>query len=139
MQRKPRPRTASIMSRAVIMTVGLAGLFMSAAIDLVIVFGRDHYDKVAIGSTMGLVAFSLMLVIAALESRDQTGSILRMETFNNNVVNITILIEVVLAILIARGGFLTSLLRTVSLTGRQWLIGATPALATVHPLGSSAS
>ncbi len=128
MKRKPRPRTASIMSRSVITTVGLAGLFMSAAIDLIIVFGRDHYGKVAIGSTMGLVAFSLMLVIAALESREQTGSILRMETFNNNVVNVTILIEVVLAILISRGGFLTSLLGNVNLTGRQWLIGAIPAL-----------
>ena len=123
MQRKPRPRTASIMSRAVITTVGLAGLFMSAAIDLVIVFGRDHYGNVAIGSTMGLVAFSLMLVIAAFESRDETASVLRMETFDNNVVNLTILGEVVLAILIARGGYLTSLLGTQSLTGRQWLIG----------------
>ncbi len=129
MQRKPRPRAASIMSRAVITTVGLVGVFMSAAIDLVIVFGRDHYGNVAVGSTMGLVAFSLMLVIAAFESRDETGSILRMETFDNNAVNVTILIEVVLAILIARGGFLTSLLSTQALTGRQWLIGgALPAL-----------
>ena len=130
MGRKPRPRSASIMSRAVITTVGLVGLFMSAAIDLVIVFGRDHYGNVAIGSTMGLVAFSLMLVIAAFESRDEKESILRMETFDNNVVNLTILIEVVLAILIARGGLLTSLLNTQALTGRQWLIGgALPALA----------
>ena len=130
MGRKPRPRSASIMSRAVITTVGLVGLFMSAAIDLVIVFGRDHYGNVAIGSTMGLVAFSLMLVIAAFESRDEKESIIRMETFDNKVVNVTILIEVVLAILIARGGFLTSLLNTQALTGRQWLIGgALPALA----------
>jgi P-type Ca2+ transporter type 2C len=129
MQRMPRPRSASIMSRAVITTVGLAGLFMAAAINLVIVFGRDHYGSVAVGSTMGLVAFSLMLVVAALECRDEEGSILRMETFDNNVVNVTILIEVILAILISRGGFLTSLLNTQSLTGKQWLIGgALPAL-----------
>jgi Ca2+-transporting ATPase len=129
MKRKPRPRTASIMSRAVITTVGLVGLFMSAAIDLVIVFGRDHYGNVAIGSTMGLVAFSLMLVIAAFESRDEAGSILRMETFDNNVVNVTILIEVVLAVLITRGGLLTSLLSTEALTGTQWLVGgALPAV-----------
>ena len=30
MKRKPRPRSASIMSRAVLTTVGLAGVFMSA-------------------------------------------------------------------------------------------------------------
>jgi P-type Ca2+ transporter type 2C len=128
MRRTPRPRTASIMSRSVITTVGLAGIFMSGAIDVLIVFGRDHYDNVAIGSAMGLVAFSLMLVIAAFESRDQRGSILRLETFDNNVVNVTAVIEVILAILIVRGGLLTSLLSTQALTGRQWLIGALPAL-----------
>ena len=105
MKRKPRPRAASIMSRAVITTVGLAGLFMSVAIDLLIVFGKHHYDNVAIGSTMGLVAFSLMLVVAAFECRDETASILRMETFDNNIVNVTILVEIALALLIARGGF----------------------------------
>jgi P-type Ca2+ transporter type 2C len=128
MKRKPRPRAASIMSRPVIVTVGLAGLFMSVAIDLLIVFGKDQYDNVAIGSTIGLVAFSLMLVVAALECRDQMASILRMETLNNNIVNITILVEIALALLIARGGVLTSLLSTQALTGRQWLIGSLPAL-----------
>ena len=122
MKRKPRPRTASIMSRAVI-TTGPGRPLHVRSDHLVIVFGRDHYGNVAIGSTMGLVAFSLMLVIAAFESRDEAGSILRMETFDNNVVNVTILIEVVLAVLITRGGFLTSLLSTEALTGAQWLIG----------------
>ena len=112
MKRKPRPRAASIMSRPVILTVGLAGLFMSVAIDLLIVLGKDHYDNVAIGSTMGLVAFSLMLVVAAFECRDQTATILRMETLDNNIVNVTILVEIALALLIARGGALTSLLGT---------------------------
>ena len=52
-----------------------------------------------------------------------------METFDNNVVNVTILIEVVLAVLITRGGLLTSLLSTQALTGSQWLIGgALPAV-----------
>ena len=128
MLRKPRPRKDSIMSRPVVMTVGLAGLFMSVAIDLVIVFGKHHYGNVEIGSTMGLVAFSLMLVVATFECRDQTASIFRMETFDNNIVNVTIVVELVLAILIARGGTLTSLLNTVELSSRQWLIGAAPAV-----------
>ena len=77
-----------------------------------------------------------MLVVAALECRDQTATILREETFNNNTVNLTILVEVVLALLIARGGALTSLLGTQALTGRQWLIGALPAARAVHPVGA---
>ena len=76
MKRQPRPRAASIMSPAVITTVGLAGLFMSVAINALIVFGKNEYDKTEIGSTMGLVAFSLMLVVAAFESRDEKASIL---------------------------------------------------------------
>ena len=128
MARKPRPRTDSIMSRPVILTVGLAGLFMSGAIDLVIVLGKNEYDDIGIGSTMGLVGFSLMLVVAALECRDQTGSVLHTETFDNRAVNVTLLVEVALALMIARGGALTSLLGTQALTGRQWLIGALPAL-----------
>jgi Ca2+-transporting ATPase len=43
-------------------------------------------------------------------------------------VNRTILVEIALALLIARGGVLTSLLGTQPLTGRQWLTGALPAL-----------
>ena len=77
---------------------------------------------------MGLVAFSLMLVIAAFESRDEKGSIFRLETFDNRTVNITAIVEIVLAVLIAKGDFLPSLLGTVKLTGEQWLIGAAPAL-----------
>ncbi len=128
MKRKPRPRAASIMSRPVILTVGLAGLFMSVAIDLLIVLEKDHYNNVGIGRTIGLVAFSLMLVVAALQCRDQTATTLREETLNNTTVNLTILVEIALALLIARGGALTSLLGTNVLTGRQWLIGALPAL-----------
>ena len=128
MKRLPRPRAASIMTPAVIVTVGLAGLFMSVAINLVIVFGKNSYGKAEIGSTMGLVAFSLMLVIAAFESRDEKASILRTETFDNRTLNITALVEIVLAVLIARGGVLTSLLGTAGLTDDQWLIGAAPAV-----------
>jgi Ca2+-transporting ATPase len=128
MKRRPRPRAESIMSRPVIVTVGLAGLYMSVAIDLLILLGKHHYDSVSIGSTMGLVAFSLMLVVAAFECRDQTGSIFRTETFDNRTVNITAVVEIALALMIARGGALTSLLNTHALSGRQWLIGALPAL-----------
>ena len=141
MKRRPRPRAASIMSRPVIVTVGLSGLFMSVAINLLILLGKHEYSSVAIGSTMGLVAFSLMLVVAAFECRDQTGTILRMETLDNNIVNVTILVELALALLIARGGVLTSLLDTQQLTGRQWLLGALPALvlAVLWELGKLAA
>ena len=128
MEREPRPRADSIMSPAVITTVGLVGVFMSVVINLLIVFGQTQYGKVEIGSTMGLVAFSLMLVVAAFESRDERTSVLRQETFDNKTVNITALVEVALAVLISAGVFLPGLLGTVTLSDRQWLIGAIPAV-----------
>jgi Ca2+-transporting ATPase len=127
MKRKPRPRSSKIMSPAVMVTVGLAGVFMSVAINLLIVHGENQYDSVVVGSTMGLVAFSLMLVIAAFESRDEKASILTSSTFDNRTVNLTAIVEIVLAILIAEGNFLPPLLGTTQLTGNQWLIGAAPA------------
>ena len=128
MKRKPRSRSASIMSPAVITTVGLAGVFMSVAIDVLIVSGKAAYDNAGIASTMGLVAFSLMLVVAAFECRDEKASILQVETFDNRTLNITALAEVALALMIARGAALTSLLGAAALTGTQWLYGALPAL-----------
>jgi len=128
MKRRPRPRSASIMTPAVITTVGLVGLFMSLAIDSLIVIGKNQYGVDEIASTMGLVAFSLMLVVAAFETRDERASILRQETFDNSTLNITAVVEIVLAFLIARGGLLTSLLGTAALSSTQWLFGALPAL-----------
>jgi len=101
---------------------------MSVAINALIYFGENTYDTPEIASTMGLVAFSLMLVIAAFESRDEKASILTTETFDNKTLNITAALEIVLAILIAEGAFLPSLLGTIQLTGEQWLLGAAPAL-----------
>ena len=45
MKRRPSPRAASIMTPAVIATVALAGLFMSVAIDVLIVFGKHEYGR----------------------------------------------------------------------------------------------
>ncbi len=128
MKRQPRPRAASIMTSAVILTVGLVGLFMSLAIDALIVIGKSQFGVDEVASTMGLVAFSLMLVVAAFETRDEKGSVLHRETFDNSTLNITALVELALALLIARGGVLTSLLGTAQLSATQWLFGALPAL-----------
>ena len=128
MKRLPRPRTATIMTPAVLLTVGLVGLFMAVAINSIIVFGEREYGKGEIASTMGLVAFSLLLVVAAFECRDEKASILTPTTFDNRTLNITIVVELVLAVMIAEGALLPTLLRTVDLSGTQWLLGAAPAV-----------
>ena len=128
MKRLPRPRSASIMTPAVLTTVGLVGLFMAVSINAIIVFGEGRYGQAEVASTMGLVAFSLMLVVAAFECRDEKTTILQSETFDNRTLNITVLVELVLAVMIAEGTLLTSFLRTADLSGSQWLFGAAPAV-----------
>ena len=128
MKRLPRPRSVSIMTPAVLTTVGLVGLFMAVSINAVIVFGEGRYGQAEVASTMGLVAFSLMLVVAAFECRDEKATILQSETFDNRTLNITVLVELVLAVMIAEGTLLTSFLRTADLSGSQWLFGAAPAV-----------
>jgi Ca2+-transporting ATPase len=128
MERKPRLRSASIMTTGVITTVGLAGVYMAVAINLLIVLGRDHYGGTEIGSSIGLVAFSLMLVIAAFECRDETATIVRTETFDNKHLNIAALVEFALAVLITQADFLRSLLGTVQLTPEEWFVGSIPAV-----------
>ena len=114
------------MSPAVITTVGLVGVFMSVAIDVLIVSGKAAYDNAGIASTMGLVAFSLMLVVAAFEVATRRRRSCSVETFDNRTLNITALAEVALALMIARGAALTSLLGAAALTGTQWLSAPCP-------------
>ena len=100
---------------------------MSLAIDLLIVSGKNTYDNVEIASTMGLVAFSLMLVVAAFEIPRREGDDPARGDLRQQDAQPHRVVEVALAILIARGGALTSLLGTAGLTGAQWLSGALPA------------
>ena len=66
MQLRPRPRTESIMTTGVKLTSGLVGLYMAIVLDVLIYFGKQHYEEsTVIGSSIGLTAFGLMLVVAA--------------------------------------------------------------------------
>ena len=79
------------MTPAVLTTVGLVGLYMAISINLIIVFAERSYGKLEIAATMGLVPFSMMLIVAAYECRDEKATIFRRETFDNKSLNITII------------------------------------------------
>ena len=70
---------------------------------------------------MGLVAFSLMLVVAAFEARSETDTIFAAaDTFNSSKMNMIALAEFAGAFLITQADFLRQLLGTAKLTGQQW-------------------
>ena len=89
MRLRPRPSSESIMTNSLMLTTGLVGLYMAIVLDVLIYFGKQHYGSTAIGSSIGLTAFALMLVVAAYESRSVSLSILTSETFDNRSMNWT--------------------------------------------------
>ena len=120
MSRRPRPRGESILTKPMMITCGLGGLYVAVANLLLILIGKNYFGSIQVGQSIGLVAFSLMLVVAAFESRREKGSAFNVETFNSPRMNKTAVIEIALAYLITQADFLNKLLGTVSLTFPQW-------------------
>ena len=90
MDRAPRPRDATIMTRGLLTTAGLVGLFMAVCTLALISYGTTHYGSAAIGSSMGLTAFSLLIVASAFQARSVTATALTSETFDNRHLNWTV-------------------------------------------------
>jgi Ca2+-transporting ATPase len=129
MQRQPRPRGQSVVTRGVLVTCTLVGLFMAIANLVLIEVGKQHYGSLLVGSSIGLVAFVLMLVVAAYESRSETESVFTPSTFGSAQLNWTALVEVIGALLLTQGYFLPRLLGTTRLTAGQWALGLLSAVA----------
>ncbi len=127
MRLRPRPSTESIMTTGVKLTSGLVGLYMAIVMDLLIWFGIKHWHSTAVGSSIGLTAFSLMLIVAAFESRSISLSIFVRETFDNARMNRIALIEAALAIMITQMDLFNRLLGTVPLRHGQTLLAVASA------------
>ena len=120
MNRHPRPRGESILTRGVMITCGLVGLFIAVANLALIAVGKNHYGSIKIGQSMGLVAFSLMLVVAAFEARSEKDTAFDAGIFNSSKMNVIAAAEVAGAFLITQANFMNKLLGTAQLTAAQW-------------------
>jgi Ca2+-transporting ATPase len=120
MSRHPRPRGDSILTRGVMITCGLTGLFIAVANLVLIAVGKNQLGSLKIGQSMGLVAFCLMLVVAAFEARSETESVFDRDIFNSSRMNLIALLEIAGAFLITQADFMQRLLGTTRLTGGQW-------------------
>ena len=127
MNLKPRSRDESIMTRGLITTAGLVGLFMAACTLALISYGTNHYGNVLIGTSMGVTTFSLMIIAAVFQARSVTGTALTTDSFDNRHLNIAALVELLLAVLITQMDGLRTLLGTVQLTMTQWSLALAPA------------
>jgi Ca2+-transporting ATPase len=132
MSLKPRPRGESVLTRSMLITCALVGLFMTVVNLVLIEIGKHHYESTAVGQSMGLVAWVLMLIGAAYECRSETGTILTADTFSSAKMNWIALAEIAGAFLITQSDFLRRLLGTTQLTTQQWGIALlTPLLLLV--------
>ncbi len=129
MGRQPRPRGESILTTPVKITSGLVGLYIAIANLGMIAFGVNHFNSLATGRSIGLVAFSLMLVVAAFEARSETQSVFAADTFNSSRMNRIALLEVAAAFLITQADFMQRLLGTTQLSPRQWGLALLAAVA----------
>ncbi|HEY6398601.1 MAG TPA: HAD-IC family P-type ATPase, partial [Solirubrobacteraceae bacterium] len=129
MRLRPRPRGQSVLTGPMFVTCGLVGLFMAAANLILIEVGIHHYGSTAIGSSIGLTAFALMLVVAAYECRSERGTVLTTDTFNSPQLNWTAVAEFIGAILITQWDFLRRLLGTTELTTQQFGLALCSAVA----------
>jgi len=129
MERTPRPRGESVLTRGVIITVGLAGLVITIGLLLLIKLGESHYGSLAIGNSIAFTAFALCLIVAAVECRSETGTVLTTATFDSKQMNWAIAGEFVLAVLTTQMDALRHLLGTTQLNLREWSWALLPALA----------
>jgi Ca2+-transporting ATPase len=128
MSLKPRPRDATIMTRGLLTTAGLVGLFMAVCTLALISYGTNHYGSLAIGSSMGVTAFSLLIIVAAFQARSVTAGVFTVETFDNRNLNWTAVAELLLAILITQLDVLRRIFGTIEITLDQWALALVPAV-----------
>ena len=128
MRLRPRRSDESIMSRSLLLTAGLVGLYMAVVLDSLIALGKSQYGSYTIGSSIAMTAFALMVIVAAYESRSAWLSTLKGSTFDNRTLNLVALGELVLALMVTELDGLGRLLGTVPLTSPQWLLALAAAV-----------
>ena len=137
MRRRPRPRGESVLTRPVLVTVGLAGLAITVVLLGLIKVGKDLYGSVAVGQSIAFTAFALCLIVAAFECRSETASVLTPSTFDSKQMNWVALAQFVLAVLVTQLDGFRRLLGTTEISARQfgWALLSALALLTVWELG----
>ncbi|MFI1286420.1 cation-translocating P-type ATPase [Streptomyces sp. NPDC020858] len=137
MRRRPRPRGESVLTRPVLVTVGLGGLAITVVLLGLITLGRAHFDSVATGQSIAFTAFALCLIVAAFECRSETESVLTPSTFDSKQMNWVALAQFVLAVLVTQMDGFRRLLGTTEIDARQfgWAVLAALALLLLWELG----
>jgi P-type Ca2+ transporter type 2C len=129
MSLRPRPRGQSVLTRSVIVTVGLVGLAMTIGLLSLIQLGKSHFGSLETGQSIAFTSFAFMLIVAAFECRNETGSVFTTATFDSKQMNWAALGEFAIAILTTQMDAFNRILGTTDLDMQQFRWALVPALA----------
>jgi Ca2+-transporting ATPase len=119
MQRKPRPADAPVITTALGIRLGFAGLLIALIVLIIVGWAENRYELI-VATTMGMTALAFLHIAASLEWRDPVATIFRRETVANRRFNLLILATIVLTFLATTLDGLERILGTADLTGPQW-------------------
>ena len=99
---RPRPRGASVLTRKLIVTVGLVGLAITIGLLLLIGLGTSRFGSLDVARSVAFTSFALCLIVAAVECRSETATVLTTDTFDSKQMNWALLGEFILAVLVTQ-------------------------------------
>jgi P-type Ca2+ transporter type 2C len=129
MGRRPRPRGESVLTRPVVITVGLAGLAITIGLLCMIEVGQHLFGSVQAGQSIAFTCFALCLIVAAVECRSETGTALTTATFDSKQMNWAMIGEFVLAVMVTQLDAFRHLLGTTQLNMREFGWALIPPIA----------
>jgi Ca2+-transporting ATPase len=129
MSLRPRPRGESVLTTRVLVTVGLAGLAVTIGLLCLIGLGTSGFGGVDVAISVAFTSFALCLIVAAVECRNETGTVLTTATFDSKQMNWALLGEFVLAVLVTQMDVFNRLLGTTGITLPQFMWALLPAVA----------
>jgi Ca2+-transporting ATPase len=129
MQVRPRPRGDSLLTPRLIVTVALTGLVITVGLLLLISLGTTSFGSLEVARSVAFTSFSLCLIVAALECRSESETVLTVGTFDSKHMNWTLLAEFALAVLVTQTDVFNRLLDTVPITLAQFGWALVPAVA----------
>ena len=129
MDRTPRPRGESVLTRPLLVTVGLVGLAMTIGILGLLQLGKSHFGSIQVGQSMAFTSFALMMIVAAFECRSETATVVTPSTFDSKYMNWAALGEFILAVLTTQMDALRRILGTTDLDMKQFRWALIPPVA----------
>jgi Ca2+-transporting ATPase len=129
MSLQPRPRGESVLTRRLVVTVGLSGLAITVGLLALLGWGTSRFGGLEVARSVAFTSFALCLIVAAVECRSETGTVFTTATFDSKQLNRALLAEFVLAVLVTQMDVFQRLLDTTEIDLAQFGWALVPALA----------